>query len=124
MGLLEIARRVEREQLTRATADHVQQQAQYQTSGEPILNPLPAEKDAAASQILRWVEARCARRDGVWGAEKFLWRDYDAWSQQSKQSACPRELFRETMNQCFDCEGDGWRGIALAVDVAASRYIM
>jgi hypothetical protein len=92
---------------------------------KPILaNPLPAEKDAAASQIFRWVEARCARRDGIWGAERFFWRDYIAWSQQRKQSACPRELFRETLNQCFDCEADGWRGIALGSDVAASRYVM
>jgi hypothetical protein len=92
---------------------------------KPILaNPLPAEKNAAASQIFRWVEARCARRDGVWGAEKFLWRDYEAWSQQSKQSTCPRELFRETLDQCFDRRADGWPGIALAIDVAASRYVM
>jgi hypothetical protein len=89
-----------------------------------IANPLPAEKDDAASQIFRWVEARCARRDGLWGAEKFLWRDYEAWTQQSKQSASPRELFRETLNQCLDREADGWQGIALASDVAPSRYIM
>jgi hypothetical protein len=37
---------------------------------------------------------------------------------------CPRELFRETLNQCFDREADGWQGIALAIDFAASRYIM
>jgi hypothetical protein len=92
---------------------------------EPVLaTPLAVEKDSAASQIFRWAEARCARRDGVWGAEQFLWRDYHAWSQQSKQSACPRELFRETLNQCFDREAGGWQGIALAIDVAVSRYVM
>jgi hypothetical protein len=94
------------------------------TSWPILANPLPAEKDAAASQIFRWVEARCARRSDVWGAEKFLWRDYEAWTQQSKQSACPWELFRETLNQSLDREADGWQGIALASDVAASRYIM
>ena len=94
-------------------------------SSEPVLaTASPVEKDAEASQIFRWVEARCARRDGVWGAEKFLWRDYEVRSQQSKQAACPRELFRETLNQCFDREADGWQGIALANDVAASHYIM
>ena len=87
-------------------------------------NPRPAEKDAAASQIFRWVEGRCARLDGVWGAEGFLWRDYTAWSQQSEQSAFPRALFRETLNRFFDREADGWQGIALAIDVASSRYIM
>jgi hypothetical protein len=93
--------------------------------GERILaNQLPAEKDAAVSQIFRWIAVRGARQDGVWGAEEFLWRDYEAWSQQSKQAACPPELFRETLNRCFEREADGWRGIALALDVAASRYIM
>lgn len=96
------------------------------TTSKPslIAKCLSGEWDASASQILQWVEARCARGPHVWGAEKFLWRDYEAWSHQSKQSACPPKLFRETLNQCFEREADGWRGVALAMDVAPKRFIM
>ncbi|MGA9929808.1 MAG: hypothetical protein WBQ13_02610 [Terriglobales bacterium] len=95
--------------------------------GEPILtSPLPAENDAAASQIFQWVKARCARRDGAWGAEQFLWRDYEAWSQRNKVSVVvTRGQFAEMLDQFFRREMDGWQGIALVVDVVASgRYIM
>jgi hypothetical protein len=76
------------------------------------------------SQVFRWVEARCARRDDVWGAEKFLWRDYAAWSEQSRQTPCSLELFCDSLSGSFVRESDGWLGIALADDVVASGYIM
>lgn len=91
----------------------------------PPLEAAPAEKEAAASQIVRWVGARCARGRGIFGSEKSLWHDYAGWSQKHKLSAISRELFSEILNQLFRRDMHGWWGIALALDVAAvERYIM
>jgi hypothetical protein len=90
---------------------------------EPFAEAWSADKDSAASQIFRWVGAQCVRRRDTWSSEKSLWRDYVGWCQQHKQSACPSEQFVAILNQLFRREMDGWHGIALAIDVAASPYI-
>jgi hypothetical protein len=91
---------------------------------EHVPEPSPAEEYAARSHIFRWAGARCARSRGTWGSEKSLWRDYVGWRQQHKLSSLPRELFCENLNRCFDREKNGWRGIALAVDVEAAKVFL
>jgi hypothetical protein len=91
----------------------------------PIAECSIAELDTATSQIFRWIRARCVRRRDLWGSEKSLWCDYIDWRQQHKISVVQRERFAEILDQSFRREMDGWRGIALAVDVAPTgRYIM
>jgi hypothetical protein len=94
------------------------------TPGPILPDPSLAQKDAATSQIFRWVGARCARRQGIWSSEKSLWRDYVGWSQQHEASVVPRDQFGEMLDQIFMREMDGWWGIALGVDIAAERYVM
>jgi hypothetical protein len=91
---------------------------------EHVPEASPAEKYAARSHIFRGAGARCVRARGTWGSEKSLWRDYVGWCQQHKLSSLPRELFCENLNRCFDREKDGWRGIALAVDVEAAKVFL
>ena len=52
------------------------------------------------------------------------WADYCAWCEQNGQPACRRELFCETMNQSFTREDGGWQGVALAIDLLESKYVM
>jgi hypothetical protein len=79
---------------------------------------------ATKSHIFRWIRARCAKRKDLWGSEKSLWVDYVGWQQQNV-SAVTREQFAEVLAEVFEREMDGWRGIALAIDVAPSeRYII
>jgi hypothetical protein len=81
---------------------------------------LSGHSSSMPSPVRLWFEARCAQRDGIWGAEKFLWRDYKAWSEQRRQTLCSRQLFCHALNGSFTRESDGWLGIVLADDVVAS----
>lgn len=125
---LQALQEYERKQTGRepGTGLHFEQPTLRPRPRHPILaNPLPAEQDADASQIFRWASVRCVRRRDLWGSEKSLWRDYEAWSQRNKVSVVPRGRFAEILDQLFRREMDGWEGIALAIEVAPSgRYIM
>ena len=80
---------------------------------------------ATRSHIFQWIRARCTRRKDFWGSEKFLWVDYAGWQQQQTGPVVTREQFAEGLAELFEREMDGWRGIALASDVAPSeRYIV
>jgi hypothetical protein len=46
------------------------------------------------------------------------------WRQQQKVPVVPREQFAEILDQLFQREMDGWPGIALAIDMPASPYIV
>jgi hypothetical protein len=74
-----------------------------------------------ARQVGRWLAARCTRSRRGWGAEKFLYRDFRDWCQQSGQTAIPREHFAGILNESFERDMDGWQGLCLAVDFAASN---
>jgi hypothetical protein len=60
----------------------------------------------------------------TWSSEKSLWSDYVGWRQQHKVAVIPREQFAEILNRLFKREMDGWQGIALAIDMATSPYIV
>jgi hypothetical protein len=57
----------------------------------------------------------------AWGAEKFLYRDYVNWCQQFNQPAILAEQFAGVLNESFVRELEGWHGLCLAVDWAASK---
>jgi hypothetical protein len=81
-------------------------------------------RDAATSQVFRWIGARCVIRRDTWSSEKSLWSDYVGWRQQHKVPVVPREQFAEILDQLFQREIDGWQGLALAIDMPASPYIV
>jgi hypothetical protein len=81
-------------------------------------------RDAENSQVFRWIGDRCVRRRDIWSSEKSLWSDYLGWHEQQKVSVVPRERFSEILDQLFQREMDGWQGIALAINVRASPYIV
>ena len=91
---------------------------------EPFAEAWSAEKDSATSQIFRWVGAQCVRRRDTWSSEKSLWRDYVGWCRRHELPAISRELFGEILTQWFRREMDGWWGMALAVDLAGTKYLM
>jgi hypothetical protein len=93
-------------------------------SAAPLPEPWSAEKDTAASQIFRWIGAQCVRRRDTWSSEKSLWRDYVGWCRRHELPAISRELFGEILTQWFRREMDGWWGMALAVDLAGTKYLM
>jgi hypothetical protein len=88
----------------------------------PLVPQCPAQNEGVL--ISRWLRNRCARSSQAWGSEKSLWNDYCAWCEQHKQPACRRELFCEIMNESFTREDDGWQGVALAIDLLESKYVM
>ena len=90
----------------------------------PIVEYSNAEMNAVTAEIFRWIRARCVKRGDTWSSEKSLWRDYHDWRQQHRLSVARRERFVEILDRLFRRELDGWRGIALAIDVVASTYIM
>lgn len=88
----------------------------------PLVPQCPAQNEGVL--ISRWLRNQCVRSCQVWGSEKSLWADYCSWREQNKQPACRRDLFCETMNESFTREDDGWQGVALAIDVPESKYVM
>ena len=88
----------------------------------PLVPQCPAQNEGVL--ISPWLRNRCARSWQVWGSEKSLWGDYCAWCEQHKQPACRRELFCETMNESFTRVDHGWQGVALAIDLLESKYVM
>jgi len=79
----------------------------------------PEKRYAGERQVLAWVRARCKIRRACWGAEKFLYRDFSEWCEQSRHSPCGRELFRCILSEAFLWDTDGWQGIVLASDFEA-----
>jgi hypothetical protein len=77
----------------------------------------------ARIQVSRWLGARCARSRHVWGSEKSLYHDYREWCQRRNQLPWSSTLFCSVLNESFDRELDGWQGLSLAADFAASRGI-
>ena len=78
-----------------------------------------AEQETAKKQMLRWIDARCAWSQGVWGSEESLFRDYVQWCRKNSLPPCSKELFSAVLDESFQRELDGWQGLCLAVDVAA-----
>jgi hypothetical protein len=87
-----------------------------------------ASRQAGRRREIRFSRAligdRCVIRRDTWSSEKSLWSDYLGWRQQQKVSVFPRERFSEILDQLFQREMDGWQGIALAIDMPASPYIV
>ena len=88
----------------------------------PLVPHCPPQNEGVL--ISRWLRSRCAQSWRVWGSEKSLWGDYSAWCEQHKQLACRRELFCEIMSEVFMRDGDGWQGVALAIDFREAKYVM
>jgi hypothetical protein len=91
---------------------------------EEVLQVLRERHDAAKHQVSRWMAARCAAPKNparVWASEESLYRDYGEWCEQSGQTIIPREQFAATLTETFGREQDGWQGLCLAVDWAASN---
>jgi hypothetical protein len=78
-----------------------------------------AEQETVKTQVLRWVGARCAWSQGVWGSENSLYQDYREWCQDCSQPPFPLELFSAVLDELFQSEMEGWQGVCLAVDFAA-----
>jgi hypothetical protein len=80
-----------------------------------------AEQETAKKQVLRWMDARCAWSQCVWGSEQSLFHNYGQWCRQNSLPPCSRELFAAVLDEPFQRELDGWQGLCLAVDFAAGR---
>jgi hypothetical protein len=77
-----------------------------------------------ARQVSRWMAMRCAVPKNparVWASEKSLYRDYGEWCEQAGQTIIPPEQFAATLTETFAREQDGWQGLCLAVDWAATK---
>jgi hypothetical protein len=81
----------------------------------------PAEGDLVEVQVSRWLGARCTRSRLAWGAEEFLYRDYLGWCQKHNQAPGSLEQLAVILDESFQREGNGWQGLCLAVDFAASK---
>ena len=93
---------------------------------DQVLQTLRERQAAAKQQISRWMAARCTcptnpRR--VWGSEKFLYRDYLGWCQQTNQAACPCKSFSAILTESFRREADGWQGIYLTEDFDKAKNV-
>jgi hypothetical protein len=88
---------------------------------DEVSQALRGRRDAVRQQVARWISTRCALSQRSWGSEKFLYQRYLAWSQRYDPVPCPRELFGAILTESFHREGNGWRGLCLAADFAASR---
>lgn len=84
------------------------------------LQALRGRREAVRQQVALWLGARCVRSQRTWGSERFLYRDYLAWSQKCATITCSRELFGAFLSESFQREQNGWRGLCLALDSAAS----
>jgi hypothetical protein len=80
-----------------------------------------AEQETAEKHMLRWMDARCAWSEGVWGSEKCLFRDYGQWCRKNSLPPCSGELFSAVLDELFQRELDGRQGLCLAADFAAGR---
>jgi hypothetical protein len=87
---------------------------------DEVLEALRGRREAVRQQVALWLGARCVRSQQTWGSERFLYRDYLAWSQKCAAVTCSRELFRAILSESFQREQNGWRGLCLALDSAAS----
>jgi hypothetical protein len=91
---------------------------------DEVLRTLSERQAAAKQQMSRWMVARCTRptnRRRAWGSEKSLFRDYLGWCQETGHAPCSGELFFAILTESFRREPDGWQGLCLTVDLAASR---
>jgi hypothetical protein len=88
-----------------------------------VLQALRQRQETAKQEVYRWIVARCTQSRRAWCAEKFLHRDYLGWCQRNGQAPCSRELFGTILDQSFHREADGWQGLCLAEDFAASKGV-
>ena len=80
-----------------------------------VLEVLRQRQETAREHVSRWMGMRCTQSHLAWGAEKFLYQDFAAWCQQ--HNAAPnRALFCAILNESFERDENGWRGLCLAVD--------
>jgi hypothetical protein len=91
---------------------------------EEVLQTLRGRQDEAKQQISRWMATRCAvprNPTKVWGSEKSLYRNYLGWCELYQRTPCCRELFGAFLDETFQREMDGWQGLCLTSDRAASK---
>ena len=81
----------------------------------------PAEGDLVKVQVSRWLGARYTRSGRAWGAEEFLYRDYLGWCRGHNQTPGSPKQVAAFLDESFQRGGNGWRGLCLAVDFAASK---
>jgi hypothetical protein len=81
-----------------------------------VLQVLRLRQETAKQHVSRWMEMRCTQSHLAWGAEKFLYQDFAAWCQQHNAAPNSRGLFCAILNESFDRDENGWRGLCLAVD--------
>ena len=91
------------------------------TENEQVCGAKELTGPQMARQVSGWIGARCTRTLRAWAAEKFLYRDYLGWCQQSSQPAISAEHFAAILDTSFGREMDGWQGLCLAVDWAATK---
>lgn len=93
---------------------------------DELLQTLRGRQEAAKLQISRWMAARCTAPKNpakVWGSENSLYREYLGWCQNCDEGPCSRILFATILGQSFHSEADGWQGLCVAQDFAASMWI-
>lgn len=80
-----------------------------------------AEAELVTVQVSRWLGARCTRSGRAWGAEEFLYRDYQGWCRGQNQTPASPKQVAVILDESFQRDGNGWQGLCLAVDFAASK---
>jgi hypothetical protein len=85
-----------------------------------VLEVLWQRQERAREHVSRWMGMRCTQSPQAWGAEKFLYRDFAAWCQQQNEAPDSRGLFSAILDESLERDGNGWRGVCLAPDFAAS----
>ena len=83
---------------------------------EGIREVLRQRLEAARPIVLGWTAIRCAKAQGSWSAERFLYRDYREWCFAEGHTPVGIETFRAILSNGFARAGDGWYGLCLGAD--------
>lgn len=85
-----------------------------------VLQLLRQRQETTKQQISRWMAGRCTQARRAWGAEEFLYRDFAAWCHQHNEVSSSRGLFCAILDEWFERDDTGWRGLCLSMDFAGS----
>ena len=88
---------------------------------EGIREVLRQRLEAARPIVLGWTAIRCAKAQGSWSAERFLYRDYREWCFVEGYTAVGIETFRTILSNGFARAGDGWYGLCLGADFPSAE---
>ena len=83
-----------------------------------VLQVLRQRQEAVRQQVSRWMALRCTQSSRAWSAEKFLYRDFEAWCREHNLVPGSRDLFCAMLDESFEGDENGWQGLCLAVDLA------